>query len=67
MMAVERVARKQKEGSLVIGKKALRDAVADTDLMGITGKIRFDHSSFPFTPKSQHGSILPHSLRGELE
>jgi ABC-type branched-subunit amino acid transport system substrate-binding protein len=42
MMAVERVARKQTDGSLVIGKKALRDAVADTDLMGITGRIKFD-------------------------
>ncbi len=42
MKAVERVARKQSDGSLVIGKKALRDAVADTQHDGITGKIAFD-------------------------
>ena len=42
IMAVEKVARKQSDGSLVIGKKALRDAVADTDYDGITGKIKFD-------------------------
>lgn len=42
MAAVEKVAKKQGDGSLVIGKKALRDAVADTDLDGITGKIKYD-------------------------
>lgn len=42
MMAVEKVAQKQADGALVIGKKALRDAVADTDYEGITGKIGFD-------------------------
>jgi len=42
MKAVERVARKQSDGSLVIGKKVLRDAVADTQHDGITGKIAFD-------------------------
>lgn len=42
MMAVEKTAEKQADGSLVIGKKALRDAVADTNYEGITGKIKFD-------------------------
>lgn len=42
MMAVQKVAEKQSDGSLVIGKKALRDAVADTDYNGITGRIKFD-------------------------
>ena len=42
MMAVEKIAKKQADGSLVIGKKTLRDAVADTDYEGITGKIKFD-------------------------
>lgn len=41
-MAVEKVAQKQSDGSLVIGKKALRDAVAATQYNGITGKIEFD-------------------------
>ena len=40
--AVEKVAKKQVNGSLVIGKRALRNAVAETDYEGITGKIRFD-------------------------
>jgi branched-chain amino acid transport system substrate-binding protein len=40
--AVEKVAKKQVDGSLVIGKKALRNAVAETDYEGITGKIQFD-------------------------
>lgn len=42
MMAVEKVASKKPDGSLVIGKKELRDAVAATDYDGITGKISFD-------------------------
>ncbi|MBW1886912.1 MAG: branched-chain amino acid ABC transporter substrate-binding protein [Deltaproteobacteria bacterium] len=42
MMAVEKIAKKKADGSLVIGKKILRDAVADTDYEGITGKIKFD-------------------------
>ncbi len=42
MMAVEKVAEKRPNGSLVIGKKALRDAVADTKHNGITGEIAFD-------------------------
>ena len=42
MMAVEKAAKKQADGSLVIGKKSLREAVADTNYEGITGKIRFD-------------------------
>ena len=42
MMAVEKIAKKHADGSLVIGKKILRDAVADTDYEGITGKIKFD-------------------------
>jgi branched-chain amino acid transport system substrate-binding protein len=42
MMAAEKAAKKQPDGSLVIGKKALRDAVAATDTVGITGKIAFD-------------------------
>ena len=42
MMAVETVAKKQPDGSLVIGKKALRDAVADIKYSGITGTINFD-------------------------
>lgn len=40
--AVEKVAKKKSDGSLVIGKKALRNAVAETDYEGITGKIQFD-------------------------
>jgi len=42
MKAVEKVAKKQPDGSLIIGKKALRNAVADTKYEGITGKIGFD-------------------------
>ena len=42
MMAVEKVAKKQADGGLIIGKKALRDAIADTRYEGITGKIAFD-------------------------
>jgi len=42
MMAVEKAAKKQADGSLVIGKKTLRDTVADIDYEGITGKIKFD-------------------------
>ena len=42
MAAVDKVAQKQAYGSLVIGKKALRDAVAATQMDGITGKITFD-------------------------
>lgn len=42
MMAVEKVAKRKKDGSLVIGKKALRDAVAATQYEGVTGKITFD-------------------------
>jgi len=42
MTAVEKVAKKQADGSLVIEKKELRDAVADIDYNGITGKINFD-------------------------
>jgi branched-chain amino acid transport system substrate-binding protein len=42
MMAVEKAAKKQANGSLVMGKKALRDAVAATEHEGITGKIAFD-------------------------
>jgi len=42
MTAVEKAAQKQADGSLIIGKKALRDAVAATQMDGITGKISFD-------------------------
>jgi ABC-type branched-subunit amino acid transport system substrate-binding protein len=42
MAAVAKAAKKQGDGSLVIGKKALRDAVAATRLDGITGKISYD-------------------------
>lgn len=42
LKAVAKVAKKQPDGSLVIGKKALRDAVSDTKYEGITGKIAFD-------------------------
>jgi branched-chain amino acid transport system substrate-binding protein len=42
MAALEKVAKKQGDGSLIIGKKSLRDAVAATNHMGITGKIAFD-------------------------
>lgn len=40
--AVEKAAKKQSDGSLLIGKKALRNAVSETDYEGITGKIQFD-------------------------
>jgi ABC-type branched-subunit amino acid transport system substrate-binding protein len=42
MIAVEKVAEKQPNGNLVVGKKALRDAVAATHHDGITGKISYD-------------------------
>ncbi|MBW1799638.1 MAG: branched-chain amino acid ABC transporter substrate-binding protein [Deltaproteobacteria bacterium] len=42
MKAVEKAARQAADGSLKIGKKALRNAVADTDYEGITGRIKFD-------------------------
>jgi branched-chain amino acid transport system substrate-binding protein len=44
MKAVEQVAKREGDGSLTIGKKALRDAVAATSMQGITGKIEFDAS-----------------------
>jgi branched-chain amino acid transport system substrate-binding protein len=42
MKAVEQVAKKGADGGLTIGKKALRDAVAATNMQGITGQITFD-------------------------
>jgi branched-chain amino acid transport system substrate-binding protein len=42
MKALEKVARVQPDGALLIGKKALRDAVAATEFDGITGRIAFD-------------------------
>ena len=42
LMAVEKVAQKQGDGSLIIGKKALRDAVSATKYDGITGPVSFD-------------------------
>ncbi len=42
MKAVEQVAKKEGDGSLAIGKKGLRDAVAATHMQGITGQIAFD-------------------------
>jgi branched-chain amino acid transport system substrate-binding protein len=42
MKAAEKAAQKQPDGSLRIGKKTLRDAVAATETDGITGKIGFD-------------------------
>lgn len=42
MAAVEKAAQKQPDGSLLIGKKILRDAVAAIQMDGITGKIAFD-------------------------
>lgn len=42
LMAVEKVAQKQGDGSLVIGKKTLRDAVSATKYDGITGPVSFD-------------------------
>ena len=42
LAAVEKVAQKQGDGTLVIGKKALRDAVSATKMNGITGEIAFD-------------------------
>jgi len=42
MMAVEKVAQKKGDGSLVVGKKALRDAVSATKYNGITGPVSFD-------------------------
>ena len=42
MTALEKVAEKQPDGGLLIQKKALRDAVADTDFEGISGRIKFD-------------------------
>jgi branched-chain amino acid transport system substrate-binding protein len=40
--AVEKVAQKKDDGSLVVGKKALRDAVSATKYEGITGPVSFD-------------------------
>jgi branched-chain amino acid transport system substrate-binding protein len=42
MKAIEKTAQKQPDGSLIIGKKALRDAVAATKFDGITGPVSFD-------------------------
>ena len=42
LMAVEKVAQKQPDGSLIIGKKALRDAVGATKFDGITGPVSFN-------------------------
>ena len=41
-MAIQKVAQKKDDGSLVIGKKALRDAVAATKHEGVTGMVMFD-------------------------
>jgi branched-chain amino acid transport system substrate-binding protein len=42
MKAVEQVAKKEADGRLTIGKKALKDAVAATNVQGTTGQIAFD-------------------------
>ncbi|MFN3534286.1 MAG: branched-chain amino acid ABC transporter substrate-binding protein [Desulfatiglandales bacterium] len=42
MSAVEKVAKKKEDGGLVIGKKALRDQVAKTEIDGVTGPIKFN-------------------------
>ncbi|MBI4776925.1 MAG: branched-chain amino acid ABC transporter substrate-binding protein [Deltaproteobacteria bacterium] len=42
MAAIERTARKGEDGRLIIGKKALRDAVASTEYDGVTGRVAFD-------------------------
>jgi len=42
LMAVEKVAQKKGDGSVVVGKKALRDAVSATKYSGITGPVSFD-------------------------
>lgn len=42
MAAVEKVAKKKEDGSLIIGKKALRDAILKTEMTGVTGPIKFD-------------------------
>lgn len=42
IMAVEKVAKKRSDGSLIIGKKALRDAIAAAKLKGVTGEITFE-------------------------
>jgi branched-chain amino acid transport system substrate-binding protein len=42
MMAIAKTAQKKADGSLVIGKKALRDAVAATKYDGVTGPVSFD-------------------------
>lgn len=39
----------QPDGSLVIGKKALADAVRTTEYDGLTGKITFDEKGDPKT------------------
>lgn len=40
--AIEKVARKQQDGSLAIGKKALADAIHTIRYDGVTGKLSFD-------------------------
>ncbi len=42
MAAIEKVAKTQPDGSLMIGKKALRDAVQGTKMNGVTGFIEFE-------------------------
>jgi len=44
MKAAEKAAQQQPDGSIQIGKKALRDAVAATQMEGITGKIAYDEN-----------------------
>jgi branched-chain amino acid transport system substrate-binding protein len=42
LTAIERTARKGKDGELILGRKALRDAVGNIEYDGVTGRITFD-------------------------
>lgn len=44
IMAIEKAAKKEADGSLVIGKKALADALRAVEFSGATGKVAFDEN-----------------------
>jgi branched-chain amino acid transport system substrate-binding protein len=44
IMAIEKSAKKEADGSLVIGKKALADALRSVEFSGATGKVAFDEN-----------------------
>lgn len=59
LAAVEKVARNEPDGSLRIGKKALRDAVAATSVEGATGSVKFKDNG----DREQAGEVVIKQVR----